>query len=607
MKIGSLFDGSGGFPLAASMCGIEPVWASEVEPYPIAVTSRHFPGMKHLGDVSRVNGGMIDPVDVITFGSPCQDMSMAGKRKGIRHKEHGAEEMTRSGLFYEAVRIIEEMKEATNGVYPAFAVWENVFGAFSSNKGEDFRAVLQALIQIVEPGAVVPSVPRGGWAYADCWMGDGWSIGWRTFDAQYWGVPQRRRRVYLVLDLRGQRAGKILFERPGLRRDFKTGRAKGKGTSADAAEDAGVCDCEGCLTPWDYQSKRVYGVDGVFPTLNSRETSGQNQQAVFVPYTMVIRSGCEGGGKEPLIQEDKSATLSTGNNQYLFAPVYCIQGNTIDRNAQQNGSGICEDVAFTLNAVDRHGVVETFILDDQGGKQISIKDDGVSPTLRAEMHGHPPCVVSAGFKAGNGAQSRSIGWAEEEAPTLAVEAGGNSVPSVCVAYDARGNGNGKTANTLTGDHENRVTDYTTVICKANENMHPSGVCICYIVRRLTPTECARLQGFPDRWGDIDKLSPYSPEVVFWREVYRLDCEIKGKKIRASILNNPERLAKWHDTLFSDSGEYRMWGNGIALPCALYIMEGIVEHFAEALVREKMPEWCGEKITIMEKLERKVEV
>lgn len=301
-----------------------------------------------------------------------------------------------------------------------------------------------------------------------------------------------------------------------------------------------ACDREGCLTTWDYQSKRVYGADGVFPTLNSKETSGQNQQAVVVPYTMVIRSGCEGGGKGPLIQEDKSATLSTGNSQYLFAPVYCIQGNTIDRNAQQNGSGICEDVAFTLNAVDRHG------------------------------------VVSAGFKAGNGAQARSIGWDVEKAPTIAAEAGGNSVPSVCVAYDARGNGDGKTASTLTGDHENRVTDYTTVICKANENMNPSGVCIYYIVRRLTPTECARLQGFPDRWGDIDKLSPYGPEVVFWREVYRLDCEIKGKKIRASILNDPERLAKWHDTLFSDSGEYRMWGNGIALPCALYIMEGIVE-------------------------------
>lgn len=241
-----------------------------------------------------------------------------------------------------------------------------------------------------------------------------------------------------------------------------------------------------------------------------------------------------------MIQEDKSATLSTGNNQYLFAPVYCIQGNTIDRNAQQNGSGICEDVAFTLNAVDRHG------------------------------------VVSAGFKAGNGAQARSIGWDEEKAPTLAAEAGGNSVPSVCVAYDARGNGDGKTASTLTGDHENRVTDYTTVICKANENMNPPGVCIYYIVRRLTPTECARLQGFPDWWGNIEKLSPDSPDVVFWREVYRLDCEIKGKKIRTSILNKPERLAKWHYNLLSDAGEYKMWGNGIALPCALYIMEGIVE-------------------------------
>lgn len=316
----------------------------------------------------------------------------------------------------------------------------------------------------------------------------------------------------------------------------------------EALEFVIACDCEGCMTPWDYQSKRVYGADGVFPTLNSKETSGQNQQAVFVPYTMVIRSGCEGGGKGPLIQEDKSATLSTGNNQYLFAPVYCIQGNTIDRNAQQNGSGICEDVAFTLNAVDRHGVVSTLAFDTT---QATSPQNGNNPK-----------------------------WGD---PCHPIAASGHAPDVVCECYDARGNGDGKTASTLTG------------------------VCIYYIVRRLTPTECARLQGFPDRWGDIDKLSPHSPEVVFWREIYRLDCEIKGKKIRASILNNPERLAKWHDNLFSDSGEYKMWGNGIALPCALYITEGIVEHFAEALVREKMPEWCGEKITIMEKLERKVEV
>lgn len=257
-------------------------------------------------------------------------------------------------------------------------------------------------------------------------------------------------------------------------------------------------------------------------------------------------------------------------------------GESRNHDGSGNGLGVGTDgdPAPTLTVGDRHAVFAPIILDDQGGKQISVKDNGVSPTLRAEMHGHPPCVVSAGFKAGQGAQERSIGFAEEQSPTLAAETGGNSVPSVCVAYDARENGDGKTANTLTGDHENRATDYTTVICMANENMNPSGVCIYYIVRRLTPTECARLQGFPDRWGDIDKLSPYSPKVVFWREVYRLDCEIKGKKIRASILNDPERLAKWHDTLFSDSGEYRMWGNGIALACALYIMEGIVEAVRE---------------------------
>lgn len=158
----SLFDGSGGFPLAASLCGIEPKYASEVEPYPIAVTKDRFPGMIHLGDIRKINGWNIDPVDVITFGSPCQDMSIAGKRAGIRHTDHGDKETTRSGLFYEAVRIIREMREKTNGVYPAFVVWENVPGAFSSNSGEDFREVLQALAETAAPGTVVPPVPAGG-------------------------------------------------------------------------------------------------------------------------------------------------------------------------------------------------------------------------------------------------------------------------------------------------------------------------------------------------------------------------------------------------------------------------------------------------------------
>ena len=217
MKLMSLFDGSGGFPLAASLCGIDPVYASEVEPYPIAVTKSRFPSMKHLGDVSMINGADIEPVDIITFGSPCQDMSVAGKRAGLKHTAVGDDETTRSSLFLEAIRIIKEMRLATNGIYPRFAVWENVPGAFSSNRGEDFRLVLEEFIRISEPNAVMPAVPQAGWAYADCINGDGWSVAYRTFDAQYWGVPQRRRRIYLVADFRGGRAGEILFKREGLR------------------------------------------------------------------------------------------------------------------------------------------------------------------------------------------------------------------------------------------------------------------------------------------------------------------------------------------------------------------------------------------------------
>ena len=220
--LGSLFDGSGGFPLAGALCGIEPAWASEVEPYPIAVTRSRFPKMKHLGDISKINGAEIEPVDIITFGYPCQDLSVAGKRAGLKHEANGGEETTRSGLFMEAVRIIKEMRKATNGNYPRFALWENVPGAFSSNKGEDFRVVCEELIKIVEPAASMPPVPQKGWNYADSYLGDGWSLAYRVFDAQYWGVPQRRRRIYLVTDFRGKCAGEILFEREGLRGYYRS-------------------------------------------------------------------------------------------------------------------------------------------------------------------------------------------------------------------------------------------------------------------------------------------------------------------------------------------------------------------------------------------------
>lgn len=600
MKLGSLFDGSGGFPLAGSLCGIEPVWAAEVEPYPIAVTRSRFPDMKHLGSVTDVHGGDIEPVDIITLGSPCQDLSVAGKRAGLKHEANGDEETTRSGLFMEAVRIIKEMREATNGEYPTFALWENVPGAFSSNGGEDFRTVLEELIKIVEPSAVMPAVPKNGWPYADSYCGDGWSLSYRVFDAQYWGVPQRRRRIHLVLDLRGERAGKVSFEREGVRGNFATFKTAGQGTVGDAADRSGADDCEGAIpintmiATRHKQLGRGTGF-GVGEAGDPQFTISAGHEHA-VAYTLKIRSGCEGGGKGALIQEDKSATLATNNDQYLFQPV-------------------------------------NMVLDDQGGQQITVRTDGKAPTLRAETHGNLPCVLeSAGFKAGQ-SMAGGIGWQEECAATLAAQCSGTE-PTVCVkCYDARGNGDGQTVSTLTGDHENRITDYTTVIClqvngidradtagcngkgwkedtsytlntidrpavvyctdigffNSQEDVAPTLLArqykdphlvsypenaVQYIVRRITPTECARLQGFPDAWGHPDHKEDFTDEEYsFWLDVRNTHAAINGK---AQKDYTKKQMLTWYNKLHTDSAEYKMWGNGIALPPALYIMQGMAQ-------------------------------
>ncbi len=230
MTLGSLFDGSGTCPLAAEMCGIKPVWASEIEPYPIKVTKKNFPEMEHLGDITSINGAKITPVHMITFGSPCQDLSLAGKQRGLIDGK-------RSNLFFKAIRIIKEMRDATHGKYPRFAVWENVPGAFSANKGRDFLSVLRAFVEtaggktsdVPEPPAKAGKLKWGG---AGIIVGDGYSIAWRVLDAKYWGVPQRRKRIYLVADFGGQRAGEILFKREGLRGNFAQSRETRKETAA---------------------------------------------------------------------------------------------------------------------------------------------------------------------------------------------------------------------------------------------------------------------------------------------------------------------------------------------------------------------------------------
>ena len=329
-KMGSLFDGSGGFPLAAKMCEIHPVWASEVEPYPIAVTKSRFPEMRHLGDVSKIHGAQIEPVDIITFGSPCQDMSVAGKRAGIKHTENGDEETTRSGLFMEAVRIIKEMRKATNGEYPTFAVWENVPGAFSSNKGEDFKIVLEELIKIAEPEAPALPMPKKGWNCADVLMGNGWSVAYRVFDAQYWGVPQRRKRIHLVADFRGQRAGKILFERESLRGDFKESRAPRQGIAADAERSTGTADGKnGVAGRWVYDCR-----------------------------------GNGDGKTAPTITGDHNNRVTDYTACVVEPETYCLQGSMIgrqDKNGPQ-GDGVNENISFTLNTTDRHAVAYSRVI-----------------------------------------------------------------------------------------------------------------------------------------------------------------------------------------------------------------------------------------------------
>ena len=547
--IGSLFDGSGGFPLAGFLCGGVPVWASEIEPYPIAVTKSRFPHVKHLGSVTDIKGNEIEPVDVITFGSPCQDLSVAGKRAGLKHEDNGDDETTRSGLFMEAVRIIKEMREKTNGKYPRFAVWENVPGAFSSNKGEDFKIVLEEFIKIVEPTAAMPDVPQKGWAYADSYRGNGWSIAYRVFDAQYWGVPQRRRRIYLVADFRGERAREILFERDSLRGYSSQSRTSGETAPGNAESGIGATDCENeCIsfepgaasrlggyvwenvagtlraTPGDNLLSVCYGISsfnsnamlsdnphsGIYEAATSRtlDLNGGNpacnQGGIAIvepiPYTLKIRSGCEGGGKGALVQNDMSATLATNNDQYLFQPMYCIDGDKLGKAERSGGSGFGvkeSDTMYTLTAKDVHGVAHL---------------------------------------------------AEEQAQIYRQGGFGDYVEGEVGTVRASGGDSG-------GGSENLAVIYPQ-----------------YIVRRLTPTECARLQGFPDDWGHPDKKDDFTDEeYTFWLNVRNTHAEINGKQTKDYT---KAQMLTWYNKLHTDSSEYKMWGNGIALPNALYVMQGI---------------------------------
>ena len=727
LTLGSLFDGSGGFPLGGMLAGIEPVWSSEVEPFAIRVTTKRLPQMKHYGDVSAISGADLPPVDIITFGSPCQDMSIAGKRDGL--------DGSRSSLFYEAIRIVKEMRCATNGKQPRFIVWENVPGAFSSNKGQDFKAVLEAVIGVKEPAAEVPAPAKKGWPDADYYLGDGWSVAYRVLDAQWWGVPQRRKRIFLVADFAGRGAKEILFESEGVSRYSAEGFRAWQRTAAGAESGTGEAGCNGaggqiCLNDQGGRqmdvSKDVTGTlraeehghqpcvleaagfctehsadarsigyeeersptlragvvpaaialenhpadsrvkiseDGKVQTLTSRcGTGGGNvplvmgvENSVESPVkdvenspavTLKIRSGCAGGGKGAIWQEEKSATLGCNNDQTLFVPkCYGVCSKASHSMMSDNPhSGFYE--ASTSRTLDCSGgdptcnqgglcICEPVVCVDQGGgKSNCTVDEQVAPPLSC-THGGAPAVA---FTQNQRDEVRDLG---DKSAALAAEPGmkqqtfvlqGNMIgrkdengpqgdgvnEDVCFTLDATDRHAVCVPESVyamtTGSYmqvEKEVAptlmardykDPTTIAPAPHLNdgvmgtvatgAHPSGfngqdafndrlvidnpeaqpAPVTYTVRRLTPVECARLQGFPDWWcSDLGTENPTAEELAFWTDVFETHRRIvtQAKKPKTE-----KQIRKWLADPYSDAAEYKLWGNGVALPCVYFVLAGI---------------------------------
>ena len=423
LTLGNLFDGSGGFPLGGILAGIRPVWASEIEPFAIRVTTKRLPFVKHYGDIRTLKGDELEPVDIVTMGSPCQDISIAGRREGLAG--------SRSGLFYEGIRIVEEMRRATDGRKPRYVVWENVYGAFSSNGGADFEAVLAAFASLAGEAVAAPRPAK--WTGAGELVGAHFSVAWRLLDAQYWGVPQRRRRVYLVADLAGGRAGKILFDSEGVSGYSPQGFRSWQRTARAAQSGAGAAGGIVRGTP------KVYGVC----SKSSFAMLSDNPHAGF--YEAETARTLDTRGPTPARNQGGMAVVES------VPPAYATSKNSFHLDVQQ-------DVADTLVAVD-------------------YKD--------------PPRVLADPY---------------------------------------------------------------------------------YIVRKLTPTECARLQGFPDGWcKDLGTDEPTAEDVAFWRDVFETYRKALGKSTKPKT---ERQIVKWLKQPHTDSAEYRLWGNGVALPCVYFVLAGI---------------------------------
>ena len=567
LTLGSLFDGSGTFPMMAMLSGIVPVWKSEIEPFPIAVTEKRLPFVKHLGDINSINGAEIEPVDIITFGSPCTDLSVAGKRQGLN--------AARSGLFFQAIRIIKEMRGATNGKYPRFAVWENVTGAFSSNGGEDFRCVLEELCKIKDADLSVPKPEK--WTKAGEIMGENFSVAYRTFDAQYWGVPQRRMRVYLVADFDGGCASKILFESEG-----------GTGYSAESfrawqetARSFGNCSEEtgsGLMFENHSQDTRYTGPLNVAQTVSATYGTGGNNQpfvveSSVVPATLKIRCGHGNGGRGALIQKNKSATLSCNNDQTLFVPkAYGICGKYSNSMLSNNpNSGFYEaDTSRTIDTSNQSPCK------NQGG-MVVVEGNGSRPSHHGDGYKESEtmytlnCTENHAVSYGIGRPAMNQGYnarfsfqvEEEKSPTIVASgAGGIAHPKYSTSKNSHHTvAEKEKANTLV------ASDY-----KDPPVVNDSTPEIEYIVRRLTPQECALLQGMPAWWcDDIGIENPTEEQINWWQNVFETYNKAVGKTCKPK---SRKQIEKWLKNPYSDSAAYKMWGNGIASSNALFVLAGI---------------------------------
>ena len=545
LTLGSLFDGSGGFTLGAKLCGIKPIWASEIEPFPIRVTSKRMPEVVHLGDITKLKGGEVPPVDIISFGSPCQDLSIAGKRSGL--------DGSKSSLFFEAIRVVDEMREKTNGRYPRFIVWENVCGAFSSSKGEDFRCVLESIVQIKDKTLSISKPNK--WQKAGSIVGDGFSVCWRVLDAQYFGVPQRRRRVFLVADFASTSSREVLFEPESLCGDTKQSEKTKQATATNFENGTQVTVClndQGgsrmdvsvdkthtlranahhppIVFENHSQDTRYTQLGEVAPSVLSTYGTGGNNQPLCVSYDVRLTSDNTKNVRHNVYKTSTVRTLDTvasnpDSNQGGVA-VVVLQGSMIGRTDKSgpNGSGVGSCVSYTLNTVDRHGVVygldrESFNASDKFAKTLKVDDTQINSTLKANG---PSAVVYSASK-----------------NTHFTHADENLASSL-----------------LASDYKDPP------IVSAKE----------FIVRRLTPSECASLQGFPTWWCEgLSDDDPSAKDIDFYTEVFETYRTALGRTIRPKT---QKQIIKWLNSPHSDSAEYKMWGNGVALPCVCFVLSSI---------------------------------